>query len=262
MHAPERVNYDAVAPTYDRRYAAGAPAGIAATLLSMARTVRAQRVLEVGCGTGHWLEVLRSAVPQVYGLDRSSGMLRQARARRADFHLIYGEANQLPCRAASFELIACVNALHHFADPGAFVRESLTLLRPGGALVVIGMDPKAGRDRWYLYDYFPGTHDTDRARYPSAGAVVDWMMAAGFVEAQTAVAARIRDTRSGRAVFDDPILHRHGTSQLSLLSDDAYAAGMQRITDAVTRGETAGTALSFSIDVSLALIVGRVAAAE
>jgi ubiquinone/menaquinone biosynthesis C-methylase UbiE len=78
------VDYDKLAATYDRRFAyeAGARKGVAATLLALADEVRARRVLEVGCGTGRWLEILTSSDRWVCGLDPSVGMLEVARASR------------------------------------------------------------------------------------------------------------------------------------------------------------------------------------
>ncbi len=252
------VDYDQVALTYDRRYAGGGPAGIGETLLAMACEAGAVRVLEVGCGTGQWLALLQGGRRRAYGVDLSRRMLEKARTRAAGLSLVRGHANHLPFADGSFDLMFCVHALHHFDDARQFVQAAYRLLRPGGALAVIGMNPHAGCDRWYIYDYFPGTRETDVGRYPSPGAIMDWMIGAGFDTAGWRVAARIMDTRSGRAVLDDPILHKNGTSQLTLLSDDGYAAGMARIQAAVARAEAAGETLVFPVDISLALVWGRV----
>ncbi len=61
-----------------------------------------------------------------------------------------------PIPDASFHLVFCVNALHHFDQPRSFITEARRLLAPGGTLVIIGMDPHAGRDEWYVYQYFYG----------------------------------------------------------------------------------------------------------
>ena len=93
---------------------------------------------------------------------------------------------------------------------------------------IIGMDPHCGRDRWYLYDYFVGTYATDLGRFPSGGTVLDWMVAAGFARVEWCLAEHIVHQHVGRAVLRDPILQKHGTSQLALLTDEAYAAGLRR----------------------------------
>jgi ubiquinone/menaquinone biosynthesis C-methylase UbiE len=251
-----RVNYDKVAPTYDQRYSSGEPAGIATALLDVSRRVKAERALEVGCGTGHWLSVIQPCVPYVCGLDLSLGMLQKAQQQQKAFSLIRGHANQLPFATDTFDIVFCVNALHHFDDPRGFVHDARCLLRQGGALVVVGMNPHSGRDRWSLYDYFPGTYEMDLHRYPSPGTITDWLIAAGFDTVEWRVAERIVETQEGRAILDHPILQRNGTSQLALLTDEEYAAGRARLEAAIAQAETAGEVLTFSADIALALVTG------
>ncbi|HSJ57242.1 MAG TPA: methyltransferase domain-containing protein [Anaerolineae bacterium] len=255
------VDYDRVAPGYDRRHADGGLKGPAHALQALARDVGAGRVLEVGCGTGHWLQVLHTTLPApagpFYGLDLSTGMLTQARARGAPLHLVRGRAGGLPFGTSSFDLVYCVNAIHHFDAPGAFVAEARRLLRPGGALAVIGTDPRRIGDRWYVYDYFDGTYETDLARFPSWGTIVDWMAAAGFEPVDWRVVERIVDAKVGRAVLDDPFLRKDATSQLTLLSDEAYAAGLRRVEEAVAAAEASGRQATFGVDLLLGMVTGR-----
>lgn len=71
----KRVNYDDLADEYDHRYAGEQRSGTGEALLPLARAIRPARVLEVGCGTGHWREELAGFVPGCIGLDFSLGML-------------------------------------------------------------------------------------------------------------------------------------------------------------------------------------------
>ncbi len=251
----EHVNYNPVAPAYDQRYVVNPLNSIAAVLRSLAEG--AERILEVGCGTGRWLAELRPIVRQVYGLDLSPGMLREARRQHGLLDLACGRAEQLPFPEAAFDLVFCVNALHHFDQPRAFICEARRLLRPGGALAVINMDPHAGRDRWYLYEYFPGTYETDLARFPSGGTILDWIIAAGFERVEWRVAERISNSQVGREVLEDHFLQKHGTSQLTLLTDEAYAAGLNRIKTALAEAEANGRRLVFPADICLMLLAGR-----
>ena len=167
------INYDEIANTYDERYKrAYDPEGIASKLLNLAQEVDAERVLEVACGTGHWLEVLQTEA-QVYGMDLSFGMLRKAIERKGSFFLINGDIGFPPFLQNSFDMVCCINALHHFDDPSGFIKNSHKLLRQDGALAVIGMNPHSKRDQWFIYDYFPGTYETDLERYPSPGTITD-----------------------------------------------------------------------------------------
>lgn len=252
-----QVDYDQIAGTFDRRYQAGDYAGTAAALRSLARESAGGRVLEVGCGTGRWLAEARPLVAQVFGLDRSPGMLARARQQRAPAHLVCGRAGRLPFAGAAFDLVFCINALHHFAHPRRFVAEARRLLAAGGALAVVGMDPHAGRDRWYLYDYFEGTREIDLARFPSRATIAEWMHTAGFERVEWRLAEHVVHQFRGRDVLEDYFLQKDSTSQLTLLSDEVYAAGLARIEAALARSEAAGETLVFPVDLSIALAIGR-----
>ena len=257
-----RVNYDRVAPTYDQRYAyyEGERRGIAGALLYMARNVPDGRILEVGCGTGHWLRILRGVSQRVYGVDRSIGMLSKARTSSGISTIIRAHANGLPFRNWILDLIFCVSAIHHFDDPAGFIRDARPLIKPGGKLSVIGMDPHAGRDRWYLYDYFPGTYETDLRRYPSTGMLTDWMIEAGFDDVQWEVVERLVDTRIGKQILDEPMLQKNATSQLSLLTDEEYEAGLMRIRTAAAKSGELKEQQSFQVDISLVMVTGSLRA--
>ena len=251
-----RVNYDQVAPTYNVRYDVNPLPGVSQNLRSLLAGAGGGRALEVGCGTGHWLAELQPFASQVYGLDFSRGMLQKAQQRGLGHVLAQGEASELPYTPHSLDLVYCVNALHHFPRPQRFIAEARRLLRPGGALAVIGMDPRAGRGRWYLYDYFPETLPADLERFPSAGTLTDWMIAEGFEQTRVARVERIANMQAGRAVLSDPFLQKNGTSQLTLLSDEVYAAGLARLKRAVEQAEARGEALEFEIDIWMTAVIG------
>jgi ubiquinone/menaquinone biosynthesis C-methylase UbiE len=253
-----QVDYDRIAPTYDRRYEGDGMRGTGAALVALVADLGAQWVLEVGCGTGRWLADLHSVSAYLYGLDLSAGMLAQARGRDARLHLVRGRAGQLPFPAGAFDLVYCVNALHHFHLQRRFVFEARRLLRPGGALGVVGMDPHGRREHYYIYRYFDGTYETDLARFPSWSTVQDWMRAASFERVECRMVDRILDHKVGAQVLDDPFLHKDATSQLALLTDAAYGAGLDRIRMAIAAAEAAGEQLVFPVDIPIAMLVGRV----
>src|SRR3989442_2256501 len=216
--AGEHVDYDQIAPPYNQRYAVNKFEGIAAALRSVAQNYRTERILEVGCGTGRWLTELQPIARRVYGVDLSLGMLRQARQRQEPLCRTCGHVSHLPFPDAVFDLVFCVNAFHHFDPPRVFVSEARRMLRPGGALTIIGMDPHRGRDRWYLYDYFAGSYATDLGRFPSGGTVLDWMVAAGFARVEMGLAEHIVHQHISLTVLRTPILKKHVNSQLALLA--------------------------------------------
>ena len=67
--------------------------------------------------------------------------------------------------------------------------------------------------------------------------------------------ARIEAVQRGRSVLDDPILHRYGTSQLTLLDQEAFDRGMARIRETVERE---GDGAAFVTDHEERLAIGQV----
>ena len=253
----ERVNYDAIASTYNRRFAEQRRSGTLQALAELVRAMRVERVLEVGCGTGHWLAGLGNLVRQVYGLDFSAGMLAQAQQQENPLALLQGRAEELPFPAGSFDLVYCVNAIHHFQRQRDFIWQARRVLRPGGALAVLGMDPHHRRNDWYVYEYFDGTFETDLARFPSWGQVLDWMIAAGFEHVELTLVEEIGDPKHGPAVLEDPFLAKNACSQLALLSDQAYEEGLSLIRRALADTEAQGSALVFQDIIQIHQIAGR-----
>ena len=252
-----RVNYDDIASTYDARYKSGAGEGqhtIPAALRQLLKPNAPNRILEVGCGTGYWLN---SFDPRdtLYGLDVAHAMLTRARERHPD--LIRATAEHLPFPAAAFDLVYCVNAFHHFPEKESFVREAARTLRPNGTLAIIGQDPHGQHDRWYIYDYFEGTHDLDLRRFPSVPQITKWMRAAGFTATRHSVVERVVDHQYGRAVLNHSVLQRTGTSQLILSSDEVYNRGLQKLHADLDQADARSETLTFVEDISLVMVVGE-----
>jgi ubiquinone/menaquinone biosynthesis C-methylase UbiE len=102
------------------------------------RTLRACRILDVGCGTGLLTARLARELQgaQVVGCDFSHGMLQQAARHAPHLPWIQGDAVRLPFRDASFDALVSTEAFHWFPDQGAAVAEFFRVLTPGGSALV------------------------------------------------------------------------------------------------------------------------------
>lgn len=244
------VDYDAVAPSFDRRYVRSTWEGVERTLDAFVASPP-RDVLEVGCGTGHWLERLARRGHRMVGFDASRGMLARARAAAVPAGLVHARAEALPCGDARFDRLICVNAFHHFRDGRTFLREAHRVLRPGGALLTIGLDPHTGEDRWWIYDRFAGALEIDRRRYRPTAEIRDALHAAGFRDARTEVAQHRPAQRTFAELEAEGRLDRHATSQLTVLPIPVFEEGIARLRADALAAERAGRELVLSADLRL-----------
>jgi malonyl-CoA O-methyltransferase len=115
------------------------------------------RWLDTGCGTGHFCRALAVRFPQAEGLalDIAEGMLGHAKPLGGATHFIAGDAEQLPLRDASLDLLFSSLALQWCGDFAGVLDEARRVLRPGGCLAFSSLC--AGtlqelRDSWQAVD--------------------------------------------------------------------------------------------------------------
>jgi ubiquinone/menaquinone biosynthesis C-methylase UbiE len=108
------------------------------TVLRQLRERPAERVLDVGSGTGILTARLTEELGAdlVAGCDFSLGMLRNARERAAGVGWMQGDALRLPVRDAAVDAVVSTEAFHWFPDPDAALAEFFRVLTPRGRAVV------------------------------------------------------------------------------------------------------------------------------
>lgn len=96
-----------------------------------------RRALELGCGTGIFLEQVAAAGAWTHGVDLSADLLAKAHERVASLPnvtLARANAEALPYPDSSFDVVYGSSILHHL-DLDAALRELRRVLRPQGRLV-------------------------------------------------------------------------------------------------------------------------------
>jgi SAM-dependent methyltransferase len=107
---------------------------------TLQKLVRRERALEIGTGTGIFLEHLsRAGFSELVGVEPSSAAIAAAPPHRRNWirETIFDERDFGP---AYFDLICCFMTLEHVRDPNAISRAAFRLLRPGGAFVTVTHD--------------------------------------------------------------------------------------------------------------------------
>src|SRR5262245_48992449 len=252
------VDYDRIAGTYDRRYLNNDYSGVERAVGDFAGHHPNDRVLEVGCGTGHWLRLISGRGMRAVGMDASAGMLARAQAHERRSVLVRGEAERLPWTDESFDRLFCVNALHHFRDRRAFFVNARRVLRRGGRVMTIGLDPHTGADHWYIYEYFEPALEMDRARYAASRQIHEWMEAAEFSECVTREVQHLPIRLAARAAIEQGRLDRTAASQLGILTEEQFLRGIDRIRKDMESAEANGSTLYLKADLRLYATIGSV----
>ena len=139
-HGPAGDWDPATVEWYIERYGDWPSPRLLASVLDLAP---GQTLVDVGCGTGSLLSLVRQQHPSVrlVGVDGSAEMIAAAKAQSSDasLELHAADAAALPVEDASADQVVVLNALHHFPDPAAAMAEVKRILKPGGT-VWVGTD--------------------------------------------------------------------------------------------------------------------------
>lgn len=159
--------FDRAATTYDQ--AAFLQREIGRRMLERMDFIRLtpERILDLGAGTGEQTAALRQQFrkSKVIALDRSRGMLQQAR-RRGNWirpvPVVRGDAQSLPLADESVDLIFSNAAFHRCQDLDMLFKECQRVLRTGGLLMFSTFGPdtlRELRDSWAAADDYRHVND-------------------------------------------------------------------------------------------------------
>ncbi len=158
-HLPDKrqvaASFSKAAGSYDS--VAELQRAVGSELISRLPDIAPARWLDLGSGTGYFSRVLANNFPDSDGvaLDIAEGMLRHARPLGGAQHYIAGDAENLPLRDVSVELIFSSLAVQWCADFAAVLSEASRVLQPGGvfgfASLCVGTLSEL-RDSWQTVD--------------------------------------------------------------------------------------------------------------
>ena len=93
-----------------------------------------ERILDIGCGTGHLTAQISEAGAQVTGVDRSAEMVAAARLAYPNLKFEVSDARTLPFRE-EFDAVFSNATLHWIHEPALVLQGVWKALRPGGRFV-------------------------------------------------------------------------------------------------------------------------------
>ncbi|MFA6331771.1 MAG: methyltransferase domain-containing protein [Methanoregula sp.] len=139
-----RTHYDSVAGTYDHHY--DHPRGRNYHTHISSYLIRALPekgdLLDIGCGTGLFVEKYIRNGGTAVGLDISRKMVERARFRCAGCNFAEGNGNALPFRDNSFDAISSLLVFSYVKEPEAMLSEAYRVMRPGGSIAILTLGKK------------------------------------------------------------------------------------------------------------------------
>lgn len=92
------------------------------------------KILDIGCGYGHFLETMRTLGWVVSGIDPSPNTV--CAANKKNLNVIETSIEDVSFPEASFDAITAFYVLEHLPDPYSAVKKIHSLLKPGGIFVL------------------------------------------------------------------------------------------------------------------------------
>jgi methionine biosynthesis protein MetW len=94
------------------------------------------RVLDIGCGNGVLLSMLKSQFGEFYGIDISESAIQIARQKAIQAETINLNIDPLPFPDKFFDAIAILSTLQYFYDMDRVLQECYRVLSPSGVLIL------------------------------------------------------------------------------------------------------------------------------
>lgn len=139
-----------------------------ARMVELANPDGSERLLDIATGGGHVARVFAPRVAEIVASDLTPGILQHAAAAFAEWGIdnistAEADAEDLPFDDASFAIVTCRIAPHHFPNPSAFVAEVARVLKPGGQFILIDSTVPDGEDGAF-FNRFEAVRDPSHVR--------------------------------------------------------------------------------------------------
>jgi SAM-dependent methyltransferase len=154
-------------------------------MIDLAQPQPHENVLDIAAGGGHTALAFASYVREVIASDLTQAMLNAAKRDHtakgiSNIRYVLADAEQLTFPDASFDLVTCRIAPHHFPDVYRFAVECYRVLKPGGRLIIMDQTVPEDEPSARYIDAFERLRDPSHHRLYSE---IEWrgtFLDAGF----------------------------------------------------------------------------------
>nr|VFK18914.1 MAG: Ubiquinone/menaquinone biosynthesis C-methylase UbiE [Candidatus Kentron sp. LFY] len=193
MKRAEYENYDETFRNYDTTRI---PVGLEILLgffASIPRPLNEQKILDLGCGTGNYIEALKDRIGHLHGLEITEGMLSKARQKlgnHSNISLTQGNLlDPLPYGDNRFDGVMCNQVLHHlvtdshrqtFSEVRPVIEETHRVLRSPGVLAINTSSHHQLFHGFWWADLIPEAVDRISRRFPPIEFIQSILQKTGF----------------------------------------------------------------------------------
>jgi ubiquinone/menaquinone biosynthesis C-methylase UbiE len=110
-------------------------------------------VLDLGCGTGFYLRVMKESGFRSIGVDKSKNMIQQAKQFSPSIPLQIADAKDLPFANDTFDLVISIETMRYFEKRELLLKEIFRVTKPGGR-IFISAAPFLSTHGYGLYNSF------------------------------------------------------------------------------------------------------------
>lgn len=193
------------------------------------------RILDIGCGTCNYGSIIqRITRAEVYGIDKSLGMLEKARLKNKNLILQQAEATAIPFEPDYFDFVYLNDVIHHIIDKGKMFSEIYRVLKKGGR-VCIDTQSYDQISRRAILKYFPEIEEPEKRRYPDISEIHDLAIKAGLIPWKIDVLFENQQKILDKKFLE--LVEKKGYSMLYLISEEQYQYGLKKLKQDLEKGD-------------------------
>ncbi len=192
-------------------------------------------LLDMGCGTGNYTNVLKPFVKNIIGLDLSIGMIKKAKNKYPNLEYTNSNILWIPFRSEVFNGLYLIQVIHHISNKLDLFKEAYRVLKKNGYIAIHTCSHDQINTYWYTY-YFPEGLKAELKRFLEIKDLIYLLKKTGF--SKIGVKICYYDTvilnQSPKNYLDKNF--RNGDSFFSLMEEDEIEAGCKKLQDDIKSG--------------------------
>ena len=123
-------------------------------LVGLVKETHAQKMLDLGCGTGFMINIARPHLHHIIGVDVTAAMIERVdKSGPAKIEVVNHDTGTYPAEPGTFQLVTAYSFLHHLAELLPTFRTASRALAPGGKFYA-DLDPN--------FYFWEGIHKLER----------------------------------------------------------------------------------------------------